>query len=690
MLHRAYKVIKDNVHGYINIPVEYFDKIIDTDLFQRLRDIEQTDMRTLYPSARHDRFIHSLGVFHLGSKAFQAFKKNVQSVYDGKYYYLGSKADNERYWDKLQIIFELACLLHDCGHAPFSHTFEFLYDASTTAKDGKSLSEYLADFLNSNGSHDIPIDMNGNGAPHERMSALMVCKEYKAAIDEILSSHNLLDDIDIEVSPVELITRMIIGYNFDENSSEFSLIQQICNCLINLLNSSTIDVDSLDYIVRDAYMSGVRNTNLDLDRIIGSFTIVEVSVCHNVRLNNEQLDADIPDAEIVSLDNDTKATIDDGSEFRGNISCNDFVIDNFSGDLEGTCDSVTSPDARFVCDGTSIRYSSSTNTKIEGKRLQCIIHAKGEIQADRIQLSGVYFNGKIKGCLNGKVLYNLCGKGRGVRSGVKIIGILGYKKNCLSVIQNVINARNYEYQWIYTHPKVVYYSNFICVELLRLVTEYYLRNVKKKPEDPFNEMAKIFSVSNMVSGESEFPVHDDNCFDMDLYRISDSDLRSIYHKAASAVLDSNDKEISRLYYEYRTRHYRKSVWKSYAEMRNFLHDFSEKMISDLKEAIISQSEYHNNMNYGYFNKDWVEGFSRFGIMDPVWVIADVKIKHMDLKTTYIQFKDRTQIFSNVSMQEKIKVINDKNTLFYIYYRLDPENPVDMKGFHDYLKGQVKE
>ena len=105
MLHRAYKVIKDNVHGYINIPVEYFDKIIDTDLFQRLRDIEQTDMRTLYPSARHDRFIHSLGVFHLGSKAFQAFKKNVQSVYDGKYYYLGSKADNERYWDKLQIIF---------------------------------------------------------------------------------------------------------------------------------------------------------------------------------------------------------------------------------------------------------------------------------------------------------------------------------------------------------------------------------------------------------------------------------------------------------------------------------------------------------------------------------------------------------------------------------------------------------
>ena len=28
MLHRAYKVIKDNAHGYVNIPVEYFDKNI--------------------------------------------------------------------------------------------------------------------------------------------------------------------------------------------------------------------------------------------------------------------------------------------------------------------------------------------------------------------------------------------------------------------------------------------------------------------------------------------------------------------------------------------------------------------------------------------------------------------------------------------------------------------------------------
>lgn len=60
------KRILDSVHGYIDIDESYFSNIIDTDYFQRLRRIEQTSTRALFPSARHDRFIHSLGVFHIG------------------------------------------------------------------------------------------------------------------------------------------------------------------------------------------------------------------------------------------------------------------------------------------------------------------------------------------------------------------------------------------------------------------------------------------------------------------------------------------------------------------------------------------------------------------------------------------------------------------------------------------------
>ena len=61
------KRILDTVHGYIMVPNEFVKYIVDTIYFQRLRRIEQTSIRSVYPSARHDRFIHSLGVFHISS-----------------------------------------------------------------------------------------------------------------------------------------------------------------------------------------------------------------------------------------------------------------------------------------------------------------------------------------------------------------------------------------------------------------------------------------------------------------------------------------------------------------------------------------------------------------------------------------------------------------------------------------------
>ena len=69
------KSIKDAIHGYIRLE-EPFWKIIDTAEFQRLKWIEQTSYGVLYPSARHDRFIHSIGVYHLGQKAIQGFLNN--------------------------------------------------------------------------------------------------------------------------------------------------------------------------------------------------------------------------------------------------------------------------------------------------------------------------------------------------------------------------------------------------------------------------------------------------------------------------------------------------------------------------------------------------------------------------------------------------------------------------------------
>ena len=98
------KRILDSVHGYIKIEEEFCKYVIDTEHFQRLRRIEQTSTRALFPSARHDRFIHSLGVFHLGTKIVE----NLRNVYDSKNYGFDT--------DVIYNSYRAACLLHDVGH----------------------------------------------------------------------------------------------------------------------------------------------------------------------------------------------------------------------------------------------------------------------------------------------------------------------------------------------------------------------------------------------------------------------------------------------------------------------------------------------------------------------------------------------------------------------------------------------
>ena len=64
------KLIKDPLYGYIEIEEKYI-ALINSAEFQRLRNIRQTGYESLYPSALHNRFVHSLGVFYLGKKAFK-------------------------------------------------------------------------------------------------------------------------------------------------------------------------------------------------------------------------------------------------------------------------------------------------------------------------------------------------------------------------------------------------------------------------------------------------------------------------------------------------------------------------------------------------------------------------------------------------------------------------------------------
>ncbi|WP_457750469.1 HD domain-containing protein [Thermococcus sp.] len=96
------KLIHDPIHGHIELD-DFAVRLVDTPEFQRLRRITQLGFSYLaYPSARHTRFEHSLGTFHLA----KLVRERNPEIEDGVVY---------------------AALLHDLGHYPFSHTLEILY-----------------------------------------------------------------------------------------------------------------------------------------------------------------------------------------------------------------------------------------------------------------------------------------------------------------------------------------------------------------------------------------------------------------------------------------------------------------------------------------------------------------------------------------------------------------------------------
>ena len=155
------KQFKDPVYGYIEIDSNIVSEIIDSPAFQRLKDIRQTSYTPLFPGAYHNRYIHSLGVYFLGCIAFNSVRPQLNKITKEK--------DVSLEIDKVEKLFGLSCLLHDIGHAPFSHTGENYY-LDTTYTLYTLLKNVVSDEAFSS---DFDSLGTNKPAPHECMSCVV-------------------------------------------------------------------------------------------------------------------------------------------------------------------------------------------------------------------------------------------------------------------------------------------------------------------------------------------------------------------------------------------------------------------------------------------------------------------------------------------------------------------------------------
>ncbi len=492
-------VFKDAVLGYINIPKAVVDELIDHEIFQRLRDVAQTGMETLYPGATHNRFCHSVGVYHLGKLAFHCFQQNVRNQHGEDIYYKVARTPQacERVWNRWRFLFECACLLHDCGHSPLSHSLEFLYD-SIEVKENGTWKPYgsdrilLNDFENSEefksrfykGYDENP--GNAYGGQHERMSAHLIAHTsgYRKHMKKLVKDQMLHFDSSPEgrqavaeygeeqlQSDLEFMARAIIGYPYSENATfpgeektikdEKKIIYQMRNCIIKLLNG-IIDVDNIDYSVRDATASGYKSAQVDYERLLKAETIA-LAYEHGtgLRLNGERFDYSVRlqnfrSDEVTDSSSPLRLTISGSATLlveqvhNSTGASEDSAKFAITGDIiEDDERSGGKADMRVI----HVREGSNAYITLTRGRLDIRPRSTSEKHGTQLYIRSDELRGTIFGTIfvGGRLASDARQADRLLRERIcegKLLIYPAYHKSALSVIQGALDATNFESRWI--------------------------------------------------------------------------------------------------------------------------------------------------------------------------------------------------------------------------------------------------
>ena len=198
---------------------ERIKKIIEHPLFTRLKRIKQLPfMNTIYPSANHSRFEHSLGVLN-------NCINYIQSLYNDNYNPLFKQLCTE---NNLKALL-LASLLHDLGHFPLAHYIEEVFPE---IKHERFTIEYL--------ENDTIINSDG------------------FTLKQLIEN-----DWDIDISDIKLII------DLPKNNEDLVLY------MLHSILDGPVDVDKLDWLRRDSYKCYLKYGEIiDYERLIRNLTIV--------------------------------------------------------------------------------------------------------------------------------------------------------------------------------------------------------------------------------------------------------------------------------------------------------------------------------------------------------------------------------------------------------------------------------
>jgi HD superfamily phosphohydrolase len=189
------KLFNDPVHGFIEVPTGLILQLVNHPYVQRMRRIRQLGLTSLvYPGAVHSRFSHVLGAMYLMQQALNTLRSKGVEITDLEY-------------EQAQV----AILLHDIGHAPFSHALEFV----------------LLD-----------------GYHHETIGR---------AVMERLNA--------------ELEGRISTALQIFEGSYPKPFLHQLV--------SGQLDTDRLDYLMRDSFFTGVQEGIVGTDRILKTLNVFD-------------------------------------------------------------------------------------------------------------------------------------------------------------------------------------------------------------------------------------------------------------------------------------------------------------------------------------------------------------------------------------------------------------------------------